>query len=299
MATMPRSTTIGLAGLGNLGLPMAHALLEDGWPLTVFDPASDKAQSCIDAGAASVSSVEELASADVLVLVVPDDAAVESILLGDQGYFANSAGGTVIVHSTILPASAQSLSAKAKEHGVRFIDAPVSGGSTRARKGELTVFVGAEREDFDAIEHVLRAVGNEVLLTGAPGTGAATKLANQMMMFSALAGTHEALNVAQKYGVASEMVLKSVATSTGASWVAAHWGFFDETAAAYDASGTAVNDRPWSKDLFEFLTAARTAGTSAPFAGLLSQLLPGYVESHAQDAAAGEGLDHDGKDDND
>ncbi|TKV28821.1 NAD(P)-dependent oxidoreductase [Arthrobacter sp. NamB2] len=299
MATKPRTTTIGLAGLGNLGLPMAHALLDDGWPLTVFDPAPDKARSCVDAGAKSAESVEELASADVLVLVVPDDAAVESILLGERGYFATSTDGAVIVHSTILPASAQSLAAAAREHGTRFIDAPVSGGSARARKGDLTVFVGAEREDFDAVEDVVRAVGSEVLLAGAPGTGAATKLANQMMMFSALAGAHEALDVAGKYGVAPETVLKAVATSTGASWVAANWGFFDDTAAAYSAGGTAVKDRPWSKDLFEFLTAARTAETSAPFAALLSQLLPDYVESHARDAAAGEGHDHDGKDNDD
>lgn len=299
MATKPRTTTIGLAGLGNLGLPMAHALLDDGWPLTVFDPAPDKAKSCVDAGAKSVESVEELASNDVLVLVVPDDAAVESILLGEQGYFATSTDGAVIVHSTILPASAQSLAATAREHGTRFIDAPVSGGSARARKGDLTVFVGAEREDFDAVEDVVRAVGSEVLLAGAPGTGAATKLANQMMMFSALAGAHEALDVAGQYGVAPEMVLKAVATSTGASWVAANWGFFDETAAAYSAGGTPVKDRPWSKDLFEFLTAARTAETSVPFAALLSQLLPDYVESHARDAAAGEGHDHDGKDNDD
>ncbi|MHA7283172.1 NAD(P)-dependent oxidoreductase [Arthrobacter sp. TMS2-4] len=299
MATKPRTTSIGLAGLGNLGLPMAHALLDDGWPLTVFDPAPEKARSCVDAGAKSASSFEDLASVDVLVLVVPDDAAVESILLGEQGYFANSSDGAVIVHSTILPASAQSLAATAKEHGTRFVDAPVSGGSARARKGDLTVFVGAEHEDFDAVEDVLRAVGSEVLRAGGPGTGAATKLANQMMMFSALAGAYEALDVAGKYGVDPNMVLKSVATSTGASWVAANWGFFDETAAAYSASGTAVKDRPWSKDLFEFVTAARTAGTSAPFAGLLSQLLPGYVESHAQETAAGEGSDHDGKQDND
>lgn len=296
MATKPRTTTIGLAGLGNLGLPVAHALLDDGWSLTVFDPRAQNVQSCVDAGAESVCSVDQLAAADVLVLVVPDDAAVESILLGEKGYFANSSNGIVIVHSTILPASAQSLAEVARQYGTRFIDAPVSGGSTRARDGELTVFVGAEREDFEAAEDILRTVGSELLLTGKPGTAAATKLANQMMMFSTLAGAYEALDVAGKYGVDPETVLKGVASSTGASWVAAHWGFFEETAAAYSESGTAVNDRPWSKDLFEFITAARAAKSTVPFAGLLSQLLPDYVESHAREAATGEGAVHDGKD---
>ncbi|MFJ6279237.1 NAD(P)-dependent oxidoreductase [Arthrobacter subterraneus] len=295
----PRTTTVGLAGLGNLGLPMAHALLDDGWPLTVFDQRPEKARSCIDAGAKNASTADELAAVDVLVLVVPDDSAVESILLSEQGYFANSSNGTVIVHSTILPASARALASSAKKHGTRFIDAPVSGGSARAREGDLTVFVGAEREDFESVEDLLCAVGSEVLLAGGPGAGAATKLANQMMMFSALAGAYEALHVAEKYGVSPEMVLKSVATSTGASWVAAHWGFFDETAAAYSSSGTPVGDRPWSKDLFEFIEAARTAESSVPFAGLLSQLLPGYVESHARDAAAGKATGHDRKDDHD
>jgi 3-hydroxyisobutyrate dehydrogenase len=299
MAMKPGTTAVGLAGLGNLGLPMAHALLDDGWSLTVFDPVEDKVRSCVDAGAKSASSVGELAAADVLILVVPDDAAVDSILLGEHGYFAASSDAAVIVHSTILPASAQALAETAKTHGTRFIDAPVSGGAARARKGDLTVFVGAEREDFDAVGDLLHAVGSEVLLAGGPGTGAATKLANQMMMFSALAGAYEALEVAEKYGVDPGMVLRGVASSTGGSWVTANWGFFDETAAAYTASGTAVSDRPWSKDLFEFITAARTAEASVPFAGLLSQLLPGYVESHARDAAAGGGAGHNGKDDDD
>lgn len=295
MATKPRTTTIGLAGLGNLGLPMAHALLDDGWSLTVFDPAPERDQPCVEAGAKRASSVDELAANDILILVVPDDSAVESILLGEDGYFANNSGGAVIIHSTILPASAQFLAEEAKKYGTRFLDAPVSGGSTRAREGDLTVFVGAEREDFEALTDVLEAVGSEVLLVGKPGAGAAIKLANQMMMFSALAGVHEALDVAGKYDVGPDMVLKSTVSSTGASWVASHWGFFDQTVAAYSESGTAVSDRPWSKDLFEFLTAARTAQSSVPFAGLLSQLLPEYVESHAREAAASKGAAGGGK----
>jgi 3-hydroxyisobutyrate dehydrogenase len=107
------------------------------------------------------------------------------------------------------------------------------------------------------------------------------KLANQLMMFAALAGTHEALDLAQAYDVEPEIVLKVAATSTGDSWVARSWGFFDQVARAYDAADVPVASRPWSKDLWEIVAAARTAGVSLPVAGLLAQTMADTVERHA------------------
>jgi 3-hydroxyisobutyrate dehydrogenase len=121
---------------------------------------------------------------------------------------------------------------------------------------------------------------------GPAGAGAATKLANQLMMLSALAGAHEALELAAAHHVSEESVLRVVASCTGASWVTRNWDFFDRTSAAYELGGTARQDRPWSKDLFEIVQAARGAGVRVPVAALLSQTLADRVEAHAARAAA-------------
>jgi hypothetical protein len=81
--------------------------------------------------------------------------------------------------------------------------------------------------------------------------------------------------------VSAEQVLTAVATSTGDSWVARNWGFFDRVAADYDRGGTPPRERPWSKDLFEVVAAARAVDVRVPVAGLLAQVLADRVEAHA------------------
>src|SRR3712207_4049641 len=103
MAASPETSRIGFVGLGNIGRPMAATLLRGGWSLTVLDTAADRAKALEQAGARAADSVADLADCDTLVLVVPDDAAVQSILEGPDGWFeAGGAGRTVVVHSTIM-----------------------------------------------------------------------------------------------------------------------------------------------------------------------------------------------------
>lgn len=144
--------------------------------------------------------------------------------------------------------------------------------------------VGATKEALAAMASLFSEVATDVIHLGEPGAGSATKLANQLMMFSALAGAHEALSLAAAYGVAETDALKAFSTSTGDTWVGRNWGFFDDVAAEYNRTGTPVTDRPWSKDLAEAVMAARSAEVGVPFAALLTQLLPGLVEEHARHA---------------
>ena len=299
MAASPESSRVGFAGLGNIGRPMAATLLRAGWSLTVLDTAVDKAKALEADGARVADSAADLADCDTLVLVVPDDAAVESILEGPDGWLraGRASGGderteggrTVVVHSTIMPETAARLAGVAAEHGVAFLDAPVSGGADRADAGDLTIMVGAEAQALQDARPLLDTLGSTVLLVGPAGAGAATKLANQLMMLSALAGAMEALELAAAHGVSEEKVLESVATSTGDSWVARNWGFFDRIAAAYDAGGTPPRERPWSKDLFEVVAAARAVDLRVPVAGLLAQVLADRVEAHAAQARESQG----------
>ena len=278
-----RSTRVGFVGLGNLGQPMARTLLRAGWQLSVLDRRPERAEPCVREGARRVQSAHELADCGVVALVVPDDAAVEGVLEGPDGIplSALGPGSVVVVHSTVLPTTAQRLAEAAAGHDVALIDAPVSGGDERALAGDLTVMVGGERETVERVRPVLDCVGSEVFHVGPAGAGEAAKLANQLMMLAALAGTHEALDLARQYGVDEQALLAAVAKGTGDCWVARNWGFFDRVAAAYDEGGTPVSQRPWSKDLWEVVAAARAADVQLPVAGLLAQYVAQRVESHA------------------
>ncbi|GAB7191469.1 hypothetical protein NUM3379_21770 [Kineococcus sp. NUM-3379] len=290
----PPGTAVGFAGLGNLGRPMVLALLRAGWSVTVLDRDPARAAALTGSGAQVASGPGDLTACDVLLLAVPDDAAVTAVLGGPDGWLAGAGPGrTVVVHSTVLPETAARLAQEAAGHGVAFLDAPVSGGADRAEKGDLTVMVGAAAADLERARPLLDALAGQVVHVGPPGAGAATKLANQLMMLTALAGAHEALDLAAAYGVAARDVLDVVDTGTGGSWVSRNWGFFDRTAAAYDAAGTPPRERPWSKDLFEVVAAARAADVRVPVAGLLAQVLAERVEASAAAARAAGGPGED------
>jgi 3-hydroxyisobutyrate dehydrogenase-like beta-hydroxyacid dehydrogenase len=260
---------IGFIGLGNIGQPMARALLRAGHSVVVHDRVGERAEPCVAEGATESS---DFAGCEAVAVAVPDDAAVEEVLGGVPR------DALVIVHSTILPETARRLAAERPA----LLDAPVSGGADRALEGDLTVMVGGDADVVARARPLLDAVGSDVRHVGPSGAGAAVKLANQLMMLSALAGAHEALELAQAYGVDARTVLDTVATGTGDSWVARNWGFFDDVVRAYDEGGTPVRYRPWSKDLWDVVAAARDADIDVPVAALLSQLVAARVEAHAR-----------------
>jgi 3-hydroxyisobutyrate dehydrogenase-like beta-hydroxyacid dehydrogenase len=273
---------IGFIGLGNLGQPMARALLRAGRDVAVLDSAPEKAEPCVAEGASAAAEPGDLAGCAVVALAVPDDTAVDDVLCGSGLLGSLAADAIVLVHSTILPATARRLASTAAEHGVGLLDAPVSGGAERALAGELTVMVGGEPGVVERARPLLDAVGSDVRHVGPSGAGSAVKLANQLMMLAALAGAYEALDFARAHDVDERAVLEAVTTSTGDSWVARNWGFFDDVARAYDEGGTPVRERPWSKDLWDVVAAARAADVPVPVAGLLSQFLAARVEAHAR-----------------
>ena len=191
----------------------------------------------------------------------------------------------VLIHSTVLPGTARRLAALAEARDIQLLDVPVSGGARRALAGALTVMAGGRPEVLDRVRPVLDSVADEVIHAGPAGAGAAVKLANQLMMFATLAGVQEALDLASAYDVPEDVVLNAVSTSTGESWITRNWGFFDEVAAAYESSGTPVRDRPWSKDLWDVVAAARERDVRVPVAGLLAQHLADRVEARARKGA--------------
>jgi 3-hydroxyisobutyrate dehydrogenase len=274
---------VGFVGLGNLGTPLVRTLLRAAWPVTVSDLDAERVAECARAGADAAATPADLADCALLALAVPDDTAAEGVLCGDDGLLSRLTPGSVVVlHSTVLPRTAVRLAEQGAEQGVAVLDAPVSGGPARAETGDLTVMAGGDEEAYERARPLLETVGSHVTHVGPSGAGSAVKLANQLMMFSALAGVHEALDLAGACGVPEERVLEVARTGLGDSWVARNWGFFDRMAADYDRVGTPVRERSWSKDLWDVIATARDTDLNLPVAGLLAQHLSDVVESHAR-----------------
>lgn len=271
--------SVGFAGLGNLGRPMAGTLVRAGFDLAVFDTVPERAGPLVELGAAAAPDAAALADRDVLVLAVPDDAAVEQVL---DAYLAiDRPGRAAVVHSTVLPQTAIRLAERAAGRGVDVVDAPVSGGAERAAAGTLTVMAGGDAAALERLRPLLDAVGDPVFHVGPVGAGAATKLAHQLAMFANLAGLYEAIDLASAHGVRTDALLTVFSTGLADSWHVRNLDFWDRTAVAYDASGTPVSARPWSKDLSEVVQAARAADVPVPLAGWLAQTLAARVEAHA------------------
>ncbi|WP_019178886.1 NAD(P)-dependent oxidoreductase [Microbacterium yannicii] len=268
---------VGFIGLGDIGMPMALALVDHGFDVVGWDLTEEKLARLRDAGGRAGAGVDDFGDCEVVCLAVPDDSVVESILF-EQDLLGILSSGSVLIHSTVLPDTVDRL-ATAADGGVQILDAPVSGGAARAREGSLTIMVGGEPSA--AAQEVLDALGT-VVRCGRPGAGAAVKLANQLSMLASLQALYEGLRLTDAYDVDTSLVLDTLETSTGDTWVARNWGFFDKLARAYDDAGVEVRFRPWSKDLFDMVAASRHAGTSAPMAALLSQILAEGVESHAR-----------------
>jgi 3-hydroxyisobutyrate dehydrogenase len=274
---------VGFVGLGNLGLPITLSLLRGGWSVSAYDHVADRVDACARAGATPVPSLADLADCALVAVALPDDDGVAEVVTGDGGLLtALSPGSAVVVHSTVLPTTAQFLHQAGAACDVSVLDAPVSGGPARAGEGDLAVMVGGDDDVVARAHSFLHAVGSHVWHLGPAGAGAAAKLANQLMMFSTLAGAYEAVDLAASYGVPEEHVLEVARESLSDSWVARNLGFFGEMADAYDEAGTPVRERSWSKDLWDVVATARAADLRLPVAGLLAQHVADVVENRAR-----------------
>ena len=144
-------TRIGFIGVGTMGLPMAKNLVKKGFTVTAFDSNPEAVKAAAAAGmTAAASAAEAVATADIVVTMLPSSPHVESVYTGDGGVLAAARKGTLCVDmSTIDPAVSQRVAKAAQERGVRFMDAPVSGGTPRATDGTLAIMVGGAAADFE------------------------------------------------------------------------------------------------------------------------------------------------------
>ena len=214
-------TRIGFIGVGTMGLPMAVNLVKKGFTVTAFDVNPAAVKAAAGAGmAAAASAAEAVAGADLVITMLPSSPHVESAFTGDGGVLMAARKGTLCVDmSTIDPAVTRRLAAAAAERGLRFVDAPVSGGVPRATDGTLAIMVGGAPGDFEAARPALAAMGANVIHVGPVGSGEVVKLCNNLIAGVAAVAVSEAFRIAEGFGVDPKVVTEVISKSSGNTWV--------------------------------------------------------------------------------
>ncbi len=267
-------TKTAFIGLGVMGGPMAGHLAKAGHDVTVYNRTTKKAEAWIAeyGGAPGVTSADTPAKAaagcDVVFACVGNDNDLRSVVYGGDGILSGMKKGAIFCdHTTASAIVAREIDAKARDSGIGFLDAPVSGGQAGAENGQLTVMVGGEKKDFDVAEPVIQAYAKAVTLLGAAGAGQLTKMVNQICFVGLVQGLGEGFAFAKAAGLDAKKVADVISKGAAQSWQ------MDNRAE------TMIDDKfdfgfavEWvRKDLGITLTEARGNGALLPATALVDQ----------------------------
>src|SRR5579872_860807 len=219
---------IGFIGLGLMGRPMATNLLKVGHAVTVWNRTAARADELVAAGAKLAKSPKEAASdADVLITIVSDPPALEEVLWGKSGgvsaedaaLAALKPGAIYIDSSTVSPDLARKIAAACSAKGVKFLDAPVTGGDWGAKKGELVFMVGGDAQTLKDAEPVIGVMGKKWFHLGPNGAGQTIKLAMNALMALQVDALAEAVALVSGAGLAPEKLIEVMQSSMARSTV--------------------------------------------------------------------------------
>ena len=204
---------IGFLGLGNMGFPMARNLAEAGYTVYGHDPYVEVPEDVISVDD-EVSVAED--DRDVVVLMLPDGKTVKEVASWVLPFMNRD---TVLLDcSTIDVETARAVAADARERGIHFLDAPVSGGVTGADAGTLTFMVGGSRVGYERVKPLFEVMGQRAVHCGDSGSGQAAKICNNMIFGATMIATCEAFVLADRLGLDRQKLFDVVSTSSGYSW---------------------------------------------------------------------------------
>lgn len=264
---------VAFIGLGTMGFPMAGHLRRAGWDVCVYNRTAEKARRWVEiyGGRSAATPREAAAGARVVFACVGNDDDLRSVVLGPDGAFAGMAPGAVFWdHTTASAEVARELSAKARELGLGFVDAPVSGGQSGAENGRLTVFCGGSEADYEAGRPFALAYSADVNRFGEAGSGQLAKMVNQICIAGCVQGLAEGIAFGMNAGLDMKRVLDAVSLGAASSWQMVNRGK-TMVDGRFDF-GFAVD---WMrKDLGIVKDEARRNGSSVPVA----EAVDGYYE---------------------
>ncbi len=214
---MSATVKVGWIGLGLIGKPMARRLLDAGYPLTLWNRTPSKAEDLVRSGARPAATPREAAAAaDVLFTCVSDPPALEAVLWGPDGALSGLRSGSVLVDSsTVSPGLARRTAAACTERGAEFLEAPITGGTWGAEKGELVFLIGGEATTLVRVQPLLNQLGNKLFHLGPHGAGQSIKLGMNLLYALEVQALAEALALVTGAGFRPEKLLDVLASSMG------------------------------------------------------------------------------------
>ncbi|QNI56661.1 NAD binding domain of 6-phosphogluconate dehydrogenase family protein [Synechococcus sp. BIOS-E4-1] len=217
-------TRLACIGLGALGLPMAVNLQAAGYPLQVHTRSRlAESDPGLNGAFAAESPVEVVRRCRGLLLCVSDDAAVQTVLWGDQGAVpALEPGSLVIDCSTISPSTSRAMAQRLAERDIAYIDAPVTGGTEGAKAGTLTVLCGGETSAVERARPVLEVIGGSIHHFGDVGSGQQVKAINQVLVAGSYAAVAEAIALGEHLQLPMEQVVDALCQGAAGSWALQH-----------------------------------------------------------------------------
>jgi 3-hydroxyisobutyrate dehydrogenase len=265
--------SLAFAGLGLMGVPMTRRLIAAGYPLSVWNRSAGKRELLAGEGARAVETPAQLcADAEVVMLCLADTAAVREVVFGAGGIVEGARAGQVLVDfSSLEPAATREMAAELEARsGMRWVDAPVSGGTPGAEAGSLAIMAGGRVEDIERVRPILAHLGQRLTRMGDVGAGQVTKVCNQMIVACNALVIAEVVALAEKSGVDASLIAPALAG-----------GFADSKPLQILAPQMAESRfepvkwhvRTLLKDLDTAVKLSREEGSATPMSGLAAQLM--------------------------
>jgi 3-hydroxyisobutyrate dehydrogenase-like beta-hydroxyacid dehydrogenase len=215
------SCKVSFIGLGVMGYPMAGYISKAGHNVTVYNRTKSKAEKWIKEYEGKIAETPEEAAkdSDFVFTCVGNDDDLKEVAIGKKGIFNTIKKNSVYIDNTTASATvAKEFYLKAKNQGVGFLDAPVSGGQAGAEKGALTVMVGGDKEVFEKAQPVISCYSKKVKLLGPSGSGQLAKMVNQICIAGLVQGLSEAINFGLNAGLKMEDVIEVISKGAAQSW---------------------------------------------------------------------------------
>ncbi|WP_367347835.1 NAD(P)-dependent oxidoreductase [Sphingobium yanoikuyae] len=214
---MSEMERIGFIGLGSQGGPMAERIAAAGYPLMLWARRADALAPFLEKGATAAPDIATLGKiCDHVGICVVDDAGVAEIV--DQLLPAMRPGSRIVIHSTILPEHCVALAERCAEHGIAFLDAPVSGGGPAAAAGTLTLMCGGAVDVFEAARPVLESFGGLIVRMGEVGAGQRAKIVNNALMAANMGLAHAAMEAGRALDLDGAALCGLIKASSGRSF---------------------------------------------------------------------------------
>ena len=258
---------VGIIGVGLMGHGIARNVLKHGFALTALEhPGNQPLDELKAGGATTQTSARAVAQAsDVVILCVTGSPEVETVLTGEDGVLAGLRPGAIVVDcSTAIPTSSERMAALVRERGGRFVDAPMTRSVQHAHEGKLNLLVGGDAADTEAVMPVLRCFAENIVLTGAIGSGHRMKLLHNYVSLGFVTLLAEAAACAQRAGVAPEVFVDVLAKGGGGGTALTRLQPFLLTG---DANGLKFSIANAAKDLGYYHQMAGDAGAALGIAG--------------------------------